>query len=202
MRGQPVASTEDHPTMSNTITTAAMADVAQTVARYYSRRVSWADQADVEQAAWVGVLEARATFNPETGPWHQYAFAAGARHAQRLLYQQRSPVTAGGRNRGKALLGETVRVSEDDYTALDRAASPEALLLEGIEQAVVRAAVDRGAAGMTPANREAAMAVLTEDIPPREAAARVGISPEQASWAVRRLRAIVKADPSIAALRQ
>ena len=187
--------------MTHQISMMMMQEVARGVAAYYAKRVSWAEFNDVEQAAWVGVLEARATFLPDKGEFRQYAWTAGAKHAQRLLYQQRSPVSAGGRNRGRALLGDAIRIPEEALQWFGIEDSTEAKLLRAHEECIIREALAEGSASMTPACRGAALAVLTEDRTPREVADEFGITAEQASWATRRLRAAVKANAKVIALR-
>ncbi len=77
-----------------------IARVAQDVARRYAKRCTWAEERDLQQEAWLVLLEVRATFykvDPERSPDHFGAacWSAAMRHLSRYLWKRCTPFSIG-----------------------------------------------------------------------------------------------------------
>jgi DNA-directed RNA polymerase specialized sigma24 family protein len=98
-----------------------LGEVVPRIAGRYAAKCWWADRDDLEQEAWVAVLEAKSTWDPDRGvPLHWYAWRAAALRLRNYLWEHSSPVT-GPRCRGEVLKGLTRAPAEllDDMAAKD-----------------------------------------------------------------------------------
>lgn len=76
-----------------------MASIARRAAARYARRCWWADKQELEQEAWVAMLRARKTFDPQVGvPFGGYAWRAVVVSLSSYLWRQSAPVSAGDRD--------------------------------------------------------------------------------------------------------
>ena len=84
-----------------------LAEVVKRVAARYRAKCWWADLDDLQQEAWVAVLEAQQTWDPNRGvPLHAYAWQSASRRIGNYLWEQSTPVSV-TRNHGKKLRGVT-----------------------------------------------------------------------------------------------
>lgn len=82
-------------------------EAAKTVAAKYKSRCKWADFDDLFQEAWVAIVLASRSFNPERGtPFAGYAMSGGFQYTRTFVWQSGSPVHA-GRNHLEQLQGVT-----------------------------------------------------------------------------------------------
>ena len=82
-----------------------LTEVVRRVASRYQARCWWADLDDLKQEAWVAVLEAKETWDPNFGvPLHGYVWRAASRRLGNYLWEQSVPVSAWKRH-GNLLRG-------------------------------------------------------------------------------------------------
>jgi DNA-directed RNA polymerase specialized sigma24 family protein len=70
-----------------------MQRVVRQVAGYYAKRVWWADKADLEQEAWVHVLEAASWYEGPDAKFAGYIYSAASRNLSRYMRAQSAPVS-------------------------------------------------------------------------------------------------------------
>lgn len=69
--------------------------IAKAASRRYKRRCWWASLPDLEQAAWVAILEAERTHDPQTGiPFEGYAWRAVVNQLHGAVLRESAPVSA------------------------------------------------------------------------------------------------------------
>ena len=96
-----------------------MADIATKLSTKYARTCWWAERAELEQEAWVVLLEFRTRWAPrdpatgeiDRGKFGNYAYRAVARQLSRWLWRQSSPVRLPDHACKAAVAGEFRRAS-------------------------------------------------------------------------------------------
>lgn len=76
---------------------AAMVVLAHSAASRYKRKCWWADREELEQTAWVAMLDARRSYDPQTGvPFEGYAWRAVINQLHAVVLRASAPVSAPG----------------------------------------------------------------------------------------------------------
>lgn len=174
-----------------------MAEIANTVARRYRRRCWWAEEDDLTQQAWVGVLSAyhvvfdavyasdREIAEPRRKAFGNIAYHAAWATTGRYLWRQSSPVTITDHAfKDVRALGE-LRSEELSDEMVCPSATPEALYAAAeavwVEEHQVLPAIARrltelyARTGWSEAYLRANMAIYLEGLSPRAAAARAEV---------------------------
>ena len=170
----------------------------------FLRRCAWAERADLEQEAWVALLDALPRYD-ERRPLEAFLFVAATNAVHRYVWRSGAAVHVTVRNAGD--LPREIRrqraitaTVEDAAPALGTdAQNPERVVGEYEARSRVRERLDRV---LSPTDRRLVEAVLLGGEPASAWAARRGVCPRRTQERVQELRERLAEDPRLLVLHQ
>ena len=169
---------------------AALVVLARIAASRYKRKCWWADRAALEQQAWVAMLEAQRTHDPQTGvPFAGYAWRAIINQLHGAVLRESAPVSAPDRKLPdlKGIYREML-----DAGLVDPTGDPYHLLVQLERRARLLRALD--AVMSNEKDGDLAAAVLLREETPREVARTRRVPVQRVYAAVRRAKIHISRD--------
>lgn len=171
-----------------------MSQLARVAARRYKRKCWWVDERDLEQAAWVAMLEAQKTFDESVGIEREaYLWAAIIHKLHREVLHESSPVSAS--NEYIEELRGLYRAPVNDEKMPDYLC-PASLFERHERQHIIRTGLERSLQHLGSV-ADVAMSVLVGGKKPREITKETQIPVREVYTVVRKARKAMQNDGSL-----